>query len=180
MIIEHNQNGDGHIIPDYVKLLDIGLEGVIDEAQRNLALLREDDPEYLEKKAFLESVVICMQGALDYADRLAKLAFEKAKSAPTPERRAELTAVSYTHLDVYKRQDAHNAKRFFVFDSIIQCNLSFDRDDEADRLERTQLHPWLFGAGRRHPMYSTECAVKCCRRIIAIFQSNVEHFRAIL
>ena len=65
-----------------MKLLDIGLEGVIDEAQRNLALLREDDPEYLEKKAFLESVVICMQGALDYADRLAKLAFEKAKSAP--------------------------------------------------------------------------------------------------
>lgn len=94
MIIEHNQNGDGHIIPDYVKLLDIGLEGVIDEAQRNLALLREDDPEYLEKKAFLESVVICMQGALDYANRLAKLAFEKAKSAPTPERRAELTEIA--------------------------------------------------------------------------------------
>ena len=38
--------------------------------------------------------MICMQGALDYADRLAKLAFEKAKSAPTPERRAELTEIA--------------------------------------------------------------------------------------
>ncbi len=91
MSIEHNQNGDGHIIPDYVGLLDTGFLPLIDKAKRQMDLLAEDDPEYFDKKEFLESVIISLEGSIAYANRLAELAEEKQREAGvTEERKAEL------------------------------------------------------------------------------------------
>ncbi|WP_050697932.1 glycyl radical protein [Anaeromassilibacillus senegalensis] len=94
MSIEHNQNGDGHIIPDYVSLLQTGLGAVTRHAQTRLSLLDEHDPEYLDQRAFLESVVLCMEGTKEYLERLAHLAIETAKSEPDAGRKAELTELS--------------------------------------------------------------------------------------
>lgn len=91
MSIEHNQNGDGHIIPDYAGLLDTGFEPVIEKAKTALELLDDEDPEYFEKKEFLESVVICLDAAIDYAARLAELAEQKIQNEiMTTERKKEL------------------------------------------------------------------------------------------
>ena len=54
-------------------------------------LLAEDDPEYFDKKEFLESVIISLEGSIAYANRLAELAEEKQREAGvTEERKAEL------------------------------------------------------------------------------------------
>ena len=74
MSIEHNQNGDGHIIPDYVGLLDTGFNAVIEKTKTQIGLLDESDEEYLEKLAFLNSVVMVLEGAIDYSERLSQMA----------------------------------------------------------------------------------------------------------
>ena len=90
MSIEHNQNGDGHIIPDYLGLLNTGLEAVIEKTKLQLDLLDVFEEEYLEKKAFLESVILSLEGAIAYGGRLSRLAMEKAKETQDVARKAEL------------------------------------------------------------------------------------------
>ncbi len=90
MSIEHNQNGDGHIIPDYVGLLDTGIEAVIEKTKTQISLLSETDEEYLDKLAFLKSVVMVLTGAIAYSERLSKLAVEKAKQEKDTARKEEL------------------------------------------------------------------------------------------
>lgn len=90
MSIEHNQNGDGHIIPDYVGLLDTGLQAVIDKTKTTISMLDENDGEYLDKLAFLKAVILCLEGAITYSERLSGLAVEEAKKARDAGRKAEL------------------------------------------------------------------------------------------
>ena len=90
MSIEHNQNGDGHIIPDYVGLLDTGFNAVIKKTKTQIGLLDESDEEYLEKLAFLNSVVMVLEGAIDYSERLSQMAVERAKKETDTGRKEEL------------------------------------------------------------------------------------------
>ena len=72
MIIEHNQNGDGHVVRDYVGLLCTGMTAVRDKARVALEMLDETDGEYLDKKAFLDAVILCLDGYENYCRRLAR------------------------------------------------------------------------------------------------------------
>jgi pyruvate formate-lyase/glycerol dehydratase family glycyl radical enzyme len=96
MFIEHNQNGDGHIIPDYISLLNTGLDPVIKKAEVLLEKLAFTDEEYLNKKAFLDSVVISLKGVIEYANRLADLAHEMARIETNTDRKEELLNISET------------------------------------------------------------------------------------
>lgn len=62
---------------------------MIDKAKRQMDLLAEDDPEYFDKKEFLESVIISLEGSIAYANRLAELAEEKQREAGVTEETAK-------------------------------------------------------------------------------------------
>ena len=94
MFIEHNQNGDGHIIPDYISLLNTGVEPLITKAQAKLDELDFSDEEYLDKKAFLQAVIISLQGIIDYAERFSGLAERKAEKESDSERKRELLRIA--------------------------------------------------------------------------------------
>jgi pyruvate formate-lyase/glycerol dehydratase family glycyl radical enzyme len=90
-------SGDGHIILDIPKVLRLGLEGVIAEAQTALAALSPYDPGSFRKRPFLEGAVIGLQAVIRFARRYAAEAERLAALTETPpERRAELQAIAET------------------------------------------------------------------------------------
>jgi formate C-acetyltransferase len=75
----------GHIVPDYPRLLRLGLKGIQAqaEAQRPLA-------QNAEEIAFIDSVRIALQGVIDYAARLEARCLDEAARSPDATRAAEL------------------------------------------------------------------------------------------
>jgi pyruvate formate-lyase/glycerol dehydratase family glycyl radical enzyme len=84
---------------DYEKIFEIGFEGFIAEAREAIEGLRREwkgvpSGEDAEKIAFLESVIIVVEGMIRFAERHAELARELAESEPDPERKRELEEIA--------------------------------------------------------------------------------------
>jgi len=85
--------GEGHLVPNFERLMKGSLTGVIEEAVRRKEALVGTfgtDPESVDKSLFLEAVIIVCQAAIKYAKRYAKLLWESAAEETDPERVAEL------------------------------------------------------------------------------------------
>ncbi|MCB0155589.1 MAG: hypothetical protein KDF65_12405, partial [Anaerolineae bacterium] len=83
-------SGDGHIILNLEKVIAIGLEGILAEAEAALANLDPYQASEFKKRPFLEGAIISLRAAIDFAARFAVEA-ERQAALPetTPERRAE-------------------------------------------------------------------------------------------
>ena len=67
--------GDGHIIPDYFKMMVGGIPGVISEAKRTLSELNyQKDSDAFQKKLFLDAVVISYEAIQHWFLRYSELA----------------------------------------------------------------------------------------------------------
>ena len=75
----------GHVVPDYPRLLEKGLRGILAEA-----VAQRPNAQSAEEHAFLDSVEIVLQAVTDYAGRLAARCDQEAASCPDPSRSAEL------------------------------------------------------------------------------------------
>jgi formate C-acetyltransferase len=75
----------GHIVPDYPTLLAKGLGGIRAEVERQRPAAQTE-----EEVAFLDSVVVAIEGVLDYAARLAERCDLEAASEAEEPRAAEL------------------------------------------------------------------------------------------
>ena len=82
--------GIGHVCVDYGKVLKIGFKGVIAEVVEAMNKLDANDPEYLQKRAFYEAVIISYNAAINFAKRYSKKAAEMAATCTDPVRKAEL------------------------------------------------------------------------------------------
>lgn len=76
-----------HTIIDYPKLLKIGLTGVIDEIKAELA---RDINAPQSKKDELNAMILCYEGIISYARRLAEQCKTDAEEESNPERKNEL------------------------------------------------------------------------------------------
>ena len=82
--------GDGHLAPDYAKLLRVGLSGIrrqTEEAKSRLDVSRYED---LKKTWFYDSILILIDACIDFAHRYASLAEEMAEKTEDPKRKEEL------------------------------------------------------------------------------------------
>ncbi len=101
-MIEHNiftpgnyfYNGVGHICVHYDKVLAIGFEGIIKEAEDELNRCSLADGNYQTKGYFLVSVIESLRAVMDYAKRYAVLAKEKAQKEADETRKKELMLIS--------------------------------------------------------------------------------------
>jgi formate C-acetyltransferase len=90
-------SGDGHIILNIEKVLAIGLEGIIAEAETALANLSPYEAGEFKKRPFLQGAIIALQAVIDFAHRFATEAERQAiLPATSPERRAELLTMAET------------------------------------------------------------------------------------
>ncbi|HHV11752.1 MAG TPA: glycyl radical protein [Clostridiales bacterium] len=87
-------NGIGHVTVNYGKVLAIGYEGIIKEAQEALDQLKVSDMDYNKRSRFLEAVILSCQAVVTYAQRYAQLALEEAKRCSDPVRREELAQIA--------------------------------------------------------------------------------------
>lgn len=114
--IEHNiftpgnyfYNGVGHVTVQYEKVLEIGLEGIIREAARELAACNVGDGDYARKHCFLEAVIMSCAAVIGYAGRYAALAKQEAEACTDRKRKEELLQIA----SVCERVPARGARSF--------------------------------------------------------------------
>lgn len=87
-------NGVGHVTVQYEKVLAIGYEGIIAEAEEELAKCSVGDGDYAKRSHFLEAVIISCKAAIAYAERYARLAREEAGKCGNAQRKSELLAIA--------------------------------------------------------------------------------------
>ena len=100
--IEHNiftpgnyfYNGVGHVTVKYWEVLEIGFEGIMEKAQKELDGCSVGDGNYARKSHFLEAVILSCKAVIDYAGRYAKLAQEMAAQTSDPVRKQELFVIA--------------------------------------------------------------------------------------
>ena len=71
-----SMSGDGHIVPDYPTLLKKGFRQIINEAREKM----KDDSLSKEQEYFYRSVIISLEGVLDFFKRYSKLAYKEAEN----------------------------------------------------------------------------------------------------
>ena len=96
---------------DHSKVISIGLEGIIAEAKQELAGLeyRDNPAADYKKDRFLRAAIIACEGAIEYAQRYARLAREMAAEEQEPRRKKELERIA----DVCDRVPAKPARDFY-------------------------------------------------------------------
>jgi formate C-acetyltransferase len=84
----------GHLIPGFPRVLELGFAGIAERARLGLQQLEESDTDYDRRNDFLESVIVSADAVGEYSRRYADLAERKAADATSPERKAELLATA--------------------------------------------------------------------------------------
>jgi len=87
-------SGDGHIMLDFPKVLAVGVQGIIREAEGSLAALDPCDPASVSKRAFLSSIPVVYRGVIRFAERYAELAEQLAAEETDSSRRTELLRIA--------------------------------------------------------------------------------------
>jgi pyruvate formate-lyase/glycerol dehydratase family glycyl radical enzyme len=101
--------GDGHIILDMEKVIQVGLTRILAEAERALASLSPYEASEFKKRPFLQAAVITLHAAVRFAERYAIEAERQAALPGTSaERRAELHEIA----TVCRQVPAHPARTF--------------------------------------------------------------------
>lgn len=87
-------SGDGHTIPDWKKLLEVGINGIIAEAQEKLEAINLAEPEEFKKRKFYQSVIIVNKAIIEYGKRFSALAAEYADKENDSEVKKDLRRIS--------------------------------------------------------------------------------------
>ncbi len=86
--------GTGHLAIDYPRLMKLGYDGIIAEAEEKLAALDMNDPEWADKRDWYRAAIIMHKASKNYIARYAKLCEEKAAAEADDVRREELAAMA--------------------------------------------------------------------------------------
>lgn len=84
----------GHVVPNYPKLLKLGLKGIVAEARAEIAAVRVVDQESQRRLDFLEAVVLSCESAIAFSARYAAEARRLVQQVQDEERRRELLAIA--------------------------------------------------------------------------------------
>lgn len=87
-------NGVGHVAVCYDKILEVGYEGIIKEAENELKQSSISDMDYASKSQFLNAVILSCKAVINYAKRYSVLAKELAQKCTDPKRTKELETIS--------------------------------------------------------------------------------------
>ncbi len=86
--------GTGHLAIDYAKLMKVGYNGLIAQAEEALSKLDKHDVAYADKRDFYRSMIISHNAVKKYIERYGKLAEECAAKESDAKRKEELEAMA--------------------------------------------------------------------------------------
>lgn len=109
-------SGLGHITVDYKKIINMGLEAIIDDLESRLARFKHTSGEELDKEIFYQSCIIVCKAMVTFAKRYADLARMLALSA-SGRRKSELLSIADVceHVPRYPARNFHEALQSFWF-----------------------------------------------------------------
>lgn len=110
-------------IPDYEKLLRVGLKGLIKEAEDKLQQIDEAVPtDYIEQKEFLEAVIITLKAVINFARRYSDLAlqFKDQPSSQADKDRLQRIAETCAWVPENPPRNLHEALQAFFFIHIVR------------------------------------------------------------
>ncbi len=124
----------GHIVPDYPRLLTLGLTGIRERAVAAMSGAND------EERAFLDAVCVALDGVIAYADRLAQRCDADALDA-APERADELHALA----GVLRRVPAQPATTFHeALQSVWLLHMIFHASMNGNALGRLDQYAWPY------------------------------------
>lgn len=86
---------EGRVIVDYQKVIDMGIEGLIDVCRAHIAQLGEPaNAEVLDKLNYYEGTILALEGVVAFAENYAREAERLAAQEPDPARAAELREIA--------------------------------------------------------------------------------------
>ncbi len=88
----YTMSGPGHLVPDYPKLLRLGLKGIKEEIEHHTAELGSDSQK--EKLDFYQACLLVCDAAIAFAHRYSQLAEELMKSTSDPLWQAQLQNIA--------------------------------------------------------------------------------------
>jgi formate C-acetyltransferase len=84
-------------VPNYEKIFQIGLKGIIEEAENRLIEIDQAVPlDYIDQKEFLQAVLISLKAVVRFANRYSEKAVEMAAEASDSENRKRLEEIAKT------------------------------------------------------------------------------------
>lgn len=92
----------GHVVPNYSKILDIGLSGIIKEAKTQKEAVNTVDDVTQRKVDFWEAVIIVCESAIKLAERFSLTAKKLAAKTIDGKRKAELELIAENCMNVPK------------------------------------------------------------------------------
>ena len=133
--------GDGHTIPDYIKVLDIGLNGVIKEIKEKIDSLNPLCPDDLEQLPFLEAALITQEAVIKYANRYAELLADLAANEKETNRKKELEELS----EVCRRVPAKPARTFYeAIQSMLFVNIPIQLENNGHSISFGRVDQYLY------------------------------------
>jgi len=90
----HQGTTEGHLCAGYEKLLKLGYQGIIEEAEFYQSHLNKNDDNYQSKYDFYEAVKIYYNATIDFCKRYSKLALNLSNDEKDDTRKAELEIIS--------------------------------------------------------------------------------------
>ena len=94
MLSLYYQAGIGHLVADYAMLMAKGFGGIRDTIQEKLDNLGEGSYEECEEREFYNAELVCVNAAISFTKRYAKLAEEMAAEEQDEKRRSELLRIA--------------------------------------------------------------------------------------
>jgi formate C-acetyltransferase len=87
-------SGEGHIIPDYEMIVNLGFSGLLKKVNKLVDGLNLSEPSDLEKLTFYRACKISLEGCIDYINRFKELATGKAEKCSNEIRKKELEDIA--------------------------------------------------------------------------------------
>lgn len=134
-------SGDGHTIPNYIKVINKGFNAIIEEVKQKLDSLDLADPEDLRKETFLKSVLIVNNAVIKYAERYSKKAAELADKEDDPERKAELYRIS----EICSNVPANPPRSFQeAIQSLLFTNIAIQLENNGHSISFGRVDQYLY------------------------------------
>lgn len=111
----------GHVVPNYPKVLNLGLRGIINQAKAKKNAVTQIDHDMQRKIDFWDGVIIECEAAIRFANRYAKLARKMADEVGDGARKQELLqiAANCEHVPENSPRSTYEALQFFWFMHLI-------------------------------------------------------------
>jgi len=169
--------GISHLVPDYTKLLELGAEGIAEEARRRSARAPA------ERRDFYRGVEIACEALADLGQRYAALATDLAREEPDDARRADLEGIAAVCARVPRRpaRTLQEALQSLLLAQIALNTESLDNSVCPGRLDQV-LHPYYLedlAAGTLDPDSAREligCFTVKMSEIVPVFSRRITRF----